>query len=58
MGIAPALLTRLEKAAVDNGFDQVLAPAAPWLAYGSSRGASYPQVWADRGRLTLQYAKE
>ncbi len=34
--LAPATRTRLEKAALDNGFDRELAPVGCWLAFGSS----------------------
>ena len=36
MSIAPALRTRLEKAAADNGFDLELAPEGDWIGFASS----------------------
>ncbi len=36
MSQAPGTTTRLEKAAVDNGFDLVREPVAEWLAFGST----------------------
>jgi hypothetical protein len=36
MTIDPSTTTRLEKAALDNGFDRELAPVGNWLAFGST----------------------
>ncbi len=35
--LSPAIVTRLEKAAVDNGFDRELSPEAEWLSFASTR---------------------
>src|SRR5581483_9717388 len=50
--IASALVTRLEKAAVDNGFDRELPRDADWLAYASTQAPL--RIWltaADDGTL-------
>ena len=47
-----AIATRLEKAAIDNGFDRELPRAGEWLAYGSTHAPL--EVWLramDSGRL-------
>lgn len=49
--LPPPLLTRFEKAAVDNGFDQELAPQGGWLGFGSTHAPL--KVWLStdvRGR--------
>jgi hypothetical protein len=35
--LSPVVASRLEKAAVDNGFDQELQPQGDWLAYASTQ---------------------
>lgn len=35
--LSPILVSRLEKAATDNGFDQVLAPGGDWLVVASTQ---------------------
>jgi putative restriction endonuclease len=35
--LSPVLASRLEKAAVDNGFDLELPPSGPWLRFASSQ---------------------
>ena len=35
--LSPVLLTRLEKAAVDNGFDQELPRQGDWLGFSSTQ---------------------
>ncbi|XXF81231.1 HNH endonuclease [Myxococcaceae bacterium GXIMD 01537] len=37
MTLSPLTLTRLEKAATDNGFDQALAPEGDWLVFTSTQ---------------------
>ena len=37
MTISPLMLTRLEKAATDNGFDQALEPEGEWVVFGSTQ---------------------
>lgn len=37
MTLSPLTLTRLEKAATDNGFDQALAPEGDWLVFVSTQ---------------------
>ena len=41
--ITPVTMTRLEKAATDNGFDLELAPTADWLCFGSTQTSLH--VW-------------
>ena len=43
MTLAAATLTRLEKAATDNGFDLDLEHAADWLSFGSSQTSM--RIW-------------
>jgi putative restriction endonuclease len=35
--LSPIVVSRLEKAAVDNGFDLVIAPSGAWLGFASSQ---------------------
>lgn len=37
MTISPLTLTRIEKAATDNGFDRALAPEGDWLVFASTQ---------------------
>jgi hypothetical protein len=37
MNLSPLTLTRIEKAATDNGFDQALAPEGDWLVFASTQ---------------------
>ena len=37
MTLSPIARTRLDKAAVDNGFDRELPVDGPWLAYASTQ---------------------
>lgn len=37
MNLSPLMLTRLEMAATDNGFDQALAPEGDWLVFVSTQ---------------------
>ncbi|MBX3182794.1 MAG: HNH endonuclease [Polyangiaceae bacterium] len=37
MSLSPLMLTRLEKAATDNGFDRALAPEGDWLVFASTQ---------------------
>lgn len=36
-GLSPIIVSRLEKAATDNGFDQALEPDGKWLAFASTQ---------------------
>ena len=49
MATTPAMAARLEKAAIDNGFDQGLPPVAGWVAFASThaRLAIWLSVSAD-----------
>jgi hypothetical protein len=47
MAISAATLTRLEKAAIDSGFDRELAPDGDWLRYASTHAPL--QVWLSVG---------
>ena len=54
MTIGAATLTRLEKAAVDSGFDRELPPEGDWLGFASTH--SPLRVWltaSDRGPLLV-----
>lgn len=58
MGLPSATATRLEKAALDNGFDQGLGQAADWLVYGSTHAPL--KVWltvGDDGRLMVALSR-
>jgi putative restriction endonuclease len=35
--LSPILISRIEKAATDNGFDQILKPEGDWLAFASTQ---------------------
>ena len=35
--LSPIIISRLEKAATDNGFDQALAPESDWLVFSSTQ---------------------
>jgi len=37
MALSPILVSRLEKAATDNGFDQMLEPEGTWLVFASTQ---------------------
>jgi hypothetical protein len=41
--LSPATATRLEKAAIDNGFDQGLPCDAGWLGFASTQAP--PRIW-------------
>ena len=46
--LSPILISRLEKAATDNGFDQVLEPEGDWLVVASTQCSL--RVWLDDSR--------
>ena len=43
MTLAPVTITRLEKAATDNGFDLDVEPTADWLSFGSTQTSM--RIW-------------
>jgi hypothetical protein len=46
--LTPATITRLEKAAVDNGFDQELPRQDDWLGFASTLRTSPVGVLAEK----------
>lgn len=58
MTIAPALATRLEKAAVDNGFDQELPGQEGWLGFASTHAPLHLWLSAiENGPVLLAVSK-
>lgn len=58
MHLSPATVTRLEKAAVDNGFDQELPRVGDWLAFASTQAPL--QLWlaaADEERFVAAFSQ-
>jgi hypothetical protein len=56
--LPPATVTRLEKAAIDNGFDRELPRDGDWLSYGSTHAPL--QVWLaapSAGRLLVALSR-
>jgi putative restriction endonuclease len=57
--LSPILVSRLEKAATDNGFDQALAPDGEWLVFASTQCPL--RVWLsgrDDGALLAVFSRQ